>query len=254
MSQPGHPPPSSSGERWNINMPAVIGAVFVFLVGVIVWVVLSSGGDGDITQSDGTAPPTLGLAPTTSAPSPATVPGTQPATPGTTSPAPMPDPSTVPSVPPTTVAPATTAPATAPPTAPATDPPTTTSPPAPPATTAPGAGPGTVPGDLGITGRPMLRPACDDSSITIIASAVGPQATAASIADVLRTYPGSNYLRTDETCPSLNPSVDGQPIYVVYFGPFAFDSDACTARADGTEGSYAKRLSEDVRPSPVTCL
>ena len=94
----------------------------------------------------------------------------------------------------------------------------------------------------------MQQPACDESYITIIASAVGPQATAAGIEAVLEQYGGSNYLRTDQTCPSLNPSVDGQPIYVVFFGPFPIADDACTARADGTEGSYARQLSDDLAP------
>jgi serine/threonine-protein kinase len=100
----------------------------------------------------------------------------------------------------------------------------------------------------------MQRPGCDDSFITVIASAIGDQATPGGIANVLDAYPGSSYLRTDQTCPSLNQSVDGAPIYVVYFGPFAFASDACAARADGTEGAYARRLSDDVGPNHgVSC-
>ena len=100
----------------------------------------------------------------------------------------------------------------------------------------------------------MQRPGCDDSFITVIASAIGDQATAGGIANVLDAYPGSSYLRTDQTCPSLNQSIDGAPIYVVYFGPFAFASDACAARADGTEGAYARRLSNDVGPNHgVSC-
>jgi hypothetical protein len=45
------------------------------------------------------------------------------------------------------------------------------------------------------------------------------------MAAVLNQYPGSNYLRTDVTCSSLTPSSNGQPIYVVYFGPFATDRE-----------------------------
>ena len=50
---------------------------------------------------------------------------------------------------------------------------------------------------------------------------------------------------------ALRPDVDGEPIYVVYFGPFAFEVDACTARADGPEGAYAKQLSNDIGPDQV---
>jgi serine/threonine-protein kinase len=100
----------------------------------------------------------------------------------------------------------------------------------------------------------MQRPACTGAYITLIASAIGDQATAGGIANVLEAYPGSNYLRTDQTCPSLTQSVDGQPVYVVYFGPFGFESDACTARAEGPEGSYARQLSDDVGPDhTVAC-
>ncbi|MEJ7800037.1 MAG: hypothetical protein WKF60_05915, partial [Ilumatobacter sp.] len=132
---------------------------------------------------------------------------------------------------PATAAPATAAPATAAP-----------------ATTAPGSDAGTVPGDLGVPGHPMLQPTCDGSYITVLASPIGDQATTASLASVLDTYPGSNYLRTDQACPSLSQSQNGQPIYVVFLGPFAVDSDACTARSEGPDGAYARRLSSELAP------
>src|SRR5262245_13251381 len=89
---------SGPGERWNVNLPAVIGVVFVFLVGVIVWVIASSGGDDEITT--GTSIPGS----TTSVPPGISV--------QTTSPLPMPSTTLVPP----TAAPAPTAPVTAPPT------------------------------------------------------------------------------------------------------------------------------------------
>jgi len=223
MNQPVYGTPNTAGERWNVNMPAVIGVVFVFLLGVIVWVVVSSG-DGDTA----TTPPPVTTAASVAATSETTAPQT-------TTPAPMPDPSEV-----TTTTTTTTT--------------TTIDPSQPPATTAPGAEDGAVPGDLAVPGRPMQRPGCDDSFITVIASAVGSQASSGGIANVLEAYPGSNYLRTDQTCPSLTPDIDGAPIYVVYFGPFAFASDACAARADGTEGAYARTLSNDLGPDHgVSC-
>ena len=237
--QPGYGQPAT-GERWNVNMPAVIGVVFVFLLAVVIWVIATSGGDGDGAAGDApieTPPATESPATTVAA-----VSTTESAT-GTTTPAPMP---------------ATTMPiqTTAPTSAPSTAPPTTEPPPATaaPATTAPGADPDTVPGDLGVPGRAMQRPACDGSFITVLASPIGGQATAASLAAVLDTYPGSNYLRTDETCPSLTPSSGGEPIYVVFLGPFSIDSDACAARSNGPDGSYARQLSDDLSPDHVvTC-
>lgn len=196
-------------------MPAVIGVVFVFLVGVIVWVVASSG-DDDATVASDTAPATTVANAETDDAGVTTL---------TTSPAPMPDLTDVTST--TVAAPASTTV---------------------PATTAPGAADGAVPGDLAIPGRPMQQPPCDGGYITILASAVGDQATAGGIGQVLDTYPGSEYLRTDQTCPSLRASVDGAPIYVVYLGPFAVDTDACVARAQGPEGAYARILSTELGP------
>jgi serine/threonine-protein kinase len=218
-----------AGERWNVNMPAVIGVVFVFLVGVIVWVVASSGGDGAADSSTTTS---------VGAPGPASTVVGGGSTPSATTPAPMPGTTDVTSPPST---------------APNSSSSTTTAAPAP-ATTAPGAPAGAVPGDLAIAGRPMQRPGCDGGYITVIASAVGAQATAAGIENVLDAYPGSNYLRTDQTCSSLRQNIDGQPIYVVFLGPFAFDVDACTARSQGPAGSYARQLSNDLGPDhSVAC-
>lgn len=209
-------------------MPAVIGLVFVFLVGVVIWVIATSGDDGAASE-DGDVPTVTSSAPGASPTSPSEV-----TPPPSVSPTPLPD--TVPA----TVAPPSSAPSSSPPTTvPA------------PVTTAPGATDGAVPGDLAVPGRPMQRPPCDGSYITVLASPIGSQATSAGIAAVLEQYPGSNYLRTDQTCRSLTPSADGAPIYVIFYGPFAFDSDACTARADGPEGAYARQLSDDVGPDHV---
>lgn len=222
-------------------MPAVIGVVFVFLVGVVVWVVATSGGD-DPEQSDAISPVTSQLA----AASPP-VEAAEVATTPTLSPTPLP--STVP--PGESTAPATTESTTS--TSSTTSTTTSTTLP-PPATTAPGADSGAVPGDLAVPGRPMQQPSCDGSYITVLASSIGAQASAASVASVLEQYSGSNYLRTDQTCASLTPAVDGEPVYVIFYGPFAVDSDACAARVTGPEGAYARQLSNDLDPTHfVTC-
>lgn len=245
--QPGYGQPST-GERWNVNMPAVIGVVFVFLIGVIVWVVASADDDGSASGASTSAPTTTVVA--VPGPTTAAGPATTVAAP-TTSPTPVPstDASTTSSTAASTTT-ATTEPATTT-TAPAT---TTTSPPAPPATTAPGAGPDAVPGDLAIAGRPMQQPSCNGSYITIIASAIGSQATPSGIAAVLDDYSGSSYLRTDQSCPSLRQAVGGEAIYVVYFGPYGDDDAACDARTAGPDGAYARQLSNDVGPDhSVNC-
>jgi serine/threonine-protein kinase len=108
--------------------------------------------------------------------------------------------------------------------------------------------------DLGVPGHPITQPPCNGGYITVLGSAIGSQATADSMAKVLNKYPGSNYLRTDVTCSSLTPSSNGQPIYVVYFGPYATDREACAARSQGPKDAYVRRLSNDIPPShSVNC-
>ena len=158
---------------------------------------------------------------------------------------------TVPATPAATV-PATASPAAppAPTAAPATDPPAT------PTTDTLGPAPTAAPGngDLGVPGHPIQRPPCDGGYITVLASAVGAEATPEALGAVLDRYSGSSYLRTDQTCSSLTPTKDGEPIYVVYLGPFPVDADACQARSQGPSGAYVRRLSNDLAPShSVTC-
>jgi len=102
-----------------------------------------------------------------------------------------------------------------------------------------------VPGDLGLAAT-MTRPPCDDRYITVVASSLDPANDARVVADALARYPGSSYLKTMETCPSLRPSVDGAEIYVVYFGPFSTSSEACAARSSGPSDAYARILSLSV--------
>lgn len=71
---------------------------------------------------------------------------------------------------------------------------------------------------------------------------------ARNVADLLALYPDANYLRTDQTCASLRPEVDGNAIYSVYFGPFPSRQAACDARFRGAEDSYVKQLSPDLDP------
>ena len=228
---------SGPGERWNVNLPAVIGVVFVFLVGVIVWVVAASASD-DNGALPGESVPSV---PTSTIAGILTVP--------TTTPLPMPSttlvaPTAAPTAPPPTVPPTTPAPTAAPTTA--TPAPTTTG--APTTTVSPSGV------DLGVPGHPITQPPCDGGYITVLGSAIGSQATADSMGAVLDQYSGSHYLRTDVTCSSLTPSSNGQPIYVVYYGPYATDREACAARSQGPKDAYVRRLSNDLPPShSVNC-
>jgi cytoskeletal protein RodZ len=241
--EPAPPEP----ERWGLNLPLAIGVVTVFLIAVIAWVIIDAtsadeGAVGPTVPPPDPAPAsTLNtgslVTPTTSTTPPllpSTVPGGQPV------------PATVAS----TAAPAPVAPTAAPAPAPTAPPPAATVA----ATTAPPATGDTVPGDLGVANRPMTRPVCSGGYITVLASNVASQTSAAGIEQVLEQYPESEYLRTDQSCPSLDRSGEGEPIYVVYFGPFPEPTDACLARSEGPDGAYARQLSNDVGPDhAVNC-
>lgn len=122
-----------------------------------------------------------------------------------------------------------------------------------PTTFATSAVPELLPGDLGLS-LPMSKPPCDDTYITIVASALNPDTNASVLTSVLERYPGSNYLKTSETCPSLRPSLNGEDIYVVYFGPYLTSSEACAARSKGPTDAYVRILSLTVPDTHrVTC-
>jgi serine/threonine-protein kinase len=97
-------------------------------------------------------------------------------------------------------------------------------------------------GDLGLS-QPMSKPPCDDTYITVVASAVNSDTNASVLTSVLERYPGSAYLKTSETCPSLRASLNGEDIYVAYFGPFLTSSEACAARSKGPTDAYVRILS-----------
>jgi len=77
-----------------------------------------------------------------------------------------------------------------------------------------------APEEYWIDGYEMAQPACDGSFITIVMGA-----GAGGIISGVTANPEASYLRTDITCASLNPtfssgSLKGQPIYVLFYGPY----------------------------------
>ena len=242
--EPAPPEP----ERWGLNLPLAIGVVTVFLIAVIAWVIIDATSDDDGAVGP-TVPPPAPIAPSTVATGSLVVPPTSTTPP--LLPSTVPGGQPVPPPAPSSLAPT---PATAAP-APAPTPTATTAPPAPPATaTVPPASGDTVPGDLGVPNRPMTRPVCTGGYITVLASNVASQTSAGGMEQILAEYPESEYLRTDQSCPSLDRSGEGEPIYVVFFGPFPEPTDACLARSEGPDGAYARQLSNDVGPDhAVNC-
>lgn len=254
MSLSGQPPPGDSYR--SVNMPAVVGAIVVFLVVVIVWVIASSDDDS------GTAAPTTLETTTTSTsvgaanastPAPPTSAATTTTTttstsvPTTTTPPTTAPPTTTPATttPPTTAAETTVPGTSAPPTTQATT--TTTT------TTEPESG-DRRDGDLGVPGTPISDPPCRGDYITIVAASIGDAATTDSMTAALEEFPESNYLLTEESCRSFRSSVDGEPIYVIFYGPYGSLDDACEARERGRGDAYPKVLTNGHGPDRgVTC-
>jgi hypothetical protein len=114
---------------------------------------------------------------------------------------------------------------------------TTTAAPLP--TTAPGA----------VPGGPAADVDCDGSWLTVVASA-----PLVNVELEVNSNPGSRVLRTDESCLSLSPTFSsgayaGQPIYVVFYGPFTSlfaAQDQCMSLGKFTfNDCYAAPLTND---------
>ncbi|MGV9710298.1 serine/threonine-protein kinase [Gordonia sp. NPDC003424] len=103
-------------------------------------------------------------------------------------------------------------------------------------------------GDLGLS-TPISRPACDGTGIVVVGNATSPATYATEIAALLARYPGSSYLRTDQSCPSLRQSLDGYPIYAVYLVAGQSEADVCALRARVGGDAYGKWL--DTTSSPT---
>lgn len=96
--------------------------------------------------------------------------------------------------------------------------------------------------DLGVS-RPITQPGCEGSFIAVVGSAVHPPTYREEVQGMLDAHPGSEYLHTSDTCPSLRPRTDaGNEIYAVYYGPFPAREQACQIQDSWGEGSYVKVL------------
>jgi len=108
--------------------------------------------------------------------------------------------------------------------------------------------------DLGLSTN-VSAPSCFGQYVTVLGSSIDPDLYATEIQTLLDAFPGSDYLRTDAPgCPSLRQSVDGNPIYAAYFGPYLTREDACAAVALGPPDAYVKILDDETDPGrPESC-
>lgn len=109
----------------------------------------------------------------------------------------------------------------------------------------------TVPGDLGLS-VPMTRPECDGSYAVFIGASVDPSRNTADMERFLSANPGAKYLRTDQSCQSLRQRTpSGQVIYAAFLGPYATQTEACTALANAPSGAYIKPLDNTSNPDTI---
>ncbi|SEH48025.1 serine/threonine protein kinase [Mycolicibacterium rutilum] len=96
---------------------------------------------------------------------------------------------------------------------------------------------------------PMSHPPCDGSGIVVLANAVTPGRYDSEIQRYLNMYPGSSYLRTDESCSSLRRRDDaGNPIYAVYRPAGRTQSQVCSAVRAAGGTAYGKWLDNTTDP------
>ncbi|OPX14686.1 serine/threonine-protein kinase, partial [Gordonia sp. i37] len=96
--------------------------------------------------------------------------------------------------------------------------------------------------DLGLA-TPISTPACDGTGIVVVGNAVDPSNYAGEVQGYLTAFPGSSYLRTDQTCSSLRARDDnGNPIYAVYQVAGRTTADICRLRNQIGGTAYGKWL------------
>lgn len=93
---------------------------------------------------------------------------------------------------------------------------------------------------------PYENQPCSGDIIVVLASSGSPSADARAIDTAAGKVKGSKYLRTDKSCKTFNQTVNGNPIYAAYIGPFDSMPEACEARVGtGVAASYVRTLSVD---------
>ena len=119
--------------------------------------------------------------------------------------------------------------------------------PAPPPAQAPA--PSLGAGDLGLS-APMSYPPCNGMGISVVYSATDPNTYRRDVQQALNSHPGSSYLRTDKSCPSLRQSSDdGTPIYAVFYPAGYSQGSVCSMVANNGPGAYGRWLSNSISPA-----
>jgi serine/threonine-protein kinase len=104
-------------------------------------------------------------------------------------------------------------------------------------------------GDLALP-TPMSTPPCNGQRILVLGNVTTPGLYPDGVRRLLNAYPGSSYLRTDQSCPSLRQADDeGDPIYTVYRYAGMSDAEARAAVCAQGGDAYGKRLDYTSEPT-----
>lgn len=87
---------------------------------------------------------------------------------------------------------------------------------------------------------------CTGRLLVVLASSGDPKADDRTIGAAVDQVPDAKYLRTSRSCETFNQSLNGNPIYAAYVGPFDSIAEACAARTEtGIAAAYVRTLSTD---------
>jgi hypothetical protein len=101
-------------------------------------------------------------------------------------------------------------------------------------------------------GVPITHPACDGTGIVVVGNAITPGRYTADVQQLLTEFPGSSYLRTNESCSSLRQASNaGNPIYAVYRVAGRTQEEVCAAVRSAGGDAYGKWLDNTTDPSDV---
>ena len=103
-------------------------------------------------------------------------------------------------------------------------------------------------GDLGLS-TPISSPSCNGQGIVILGSVTTPGLYAAGVQRLLGAHPGTFYLRTDQSCPSLRQeTAAGNPIYAVFALGGKTHDQVCAAVQSAGGDAYGKWLDNKTDP------